>query len=541
MAQTQLTVPLRDGYNFGIGADLLSGAPLNQPVRNDVINSVAGAEGATVDFVIQRCQTTHDLEQALGISAEASYGSACFGAGISDRFKFAMNARIQSSSLFMTITATVKLKVLSIDAPTLTPEAIQVLDRPDIFSQRFGNVFVRSMERGGIFVGVLRVDTSSSTESESLANDLQGSYGLFSAEAQVKFSQVQKKYSSSVYVQMHHEGGPVDLKITDPTDPLELLRNANAFLESFATRPEVVAVPYLVTLAPIVIANGPLPVNEADLEHAQDVMRFCATRRSALLDQLNLLELITTSPSRYDFSNGASAKEIAAAAAAIQSDLDLIANCASAAINSPRTAKMPRDFAAGNGTVFPAGAMPEMLPSVKIVDKNEADVYAVEGDAKVNKDALAVQLRGSLPDVESQRGFNIAYGLAGDQKAPGPGKDRYRESLPLAERSGFQTAVSYFVVRNSNSEMATTGAAIAKVVPQVAEGRAREPDVFFTLGFDIATALYGDRALNAQGITNPVPGPGQTSIHDSLNEAGRRGFEASKKLHLGPPPLPRRA
>jgi len=128
MAQTQLTVPVRDGYNFGIGADLLSGAPLNQPVRNDVINSVAGAEGATVDFVIQRCQSTHDLEQTLGISAEASCGCASFGAGVSDRFKFAMSAKIQSSSLFMTITATVKLKVLSIDAPALTPEAIKLLD-----------------------------------------------------------------------------------------------------------------------------------------------------------------------------------------------------------------------------------------------------------------------------------------------------------------------------------------------------------------------------------------------------------------------------
>ncbi len=75
MAQTQLTVPVRVGYNFGVGADLLSGAPMNQPVKNDIINSVADAEGSSVNFVIQRIQTTRDLEQTLGISAEASYGS----------------------------------------------------------------------------------------------------------------------------------------------------------------------------------------------------------------------------------------------------------------------------------------------------------------------------------------------------------------------------------------------------------------------------------------------------------------------------------
>ncbi len=362
MAQTQLTVPVRDGYNFGVGADLLSGAPMNKSVISDEINSVAGAGGATVNFVVQRIQTTHDLEQSLGIDAEASYGSPSFGAGVSARFNFAKSAKIQSNSLFMTVTVTVKLRVLSIDSPTLTPEASKLVDRPDIFAQRFGNVFVRSLERGGIFIGVLRVDTSSSEESEKIDSELKGSYGLFSADAKVRFSEVEKNFRSDVFVQMYHEGGPVDLGITDPTDPLELLRNANLFLSSFRTRPEDVAVPYLVTLAPITIATGPFPPNEIDLGHAQDVMRFCATRRSTLLDQLNFLQLIVDRPSRFDFSNGANLREIAVAAAATQTDLDLVASCASAAINSPSKAKFPKDFALADGKVFPSATMPEIFP-----------------------------------------------------------------------------------------------------------------------------------------------------------------------------------
>jgi hypothetical protein len=362
MPQMQLEVPVRDGYNFGVGADLLSGAPLNKPVINDVINSIANAEGSSVNLIVQRIQTTHELEQALGISAEASYGSPSFGAGVSARFDFAKSAKVQSSSLFMTITATVKLKVLSIDAPALTPEASKLLDNPIIFAQRFGNVFVRSMERGGLFIGVLRIDTSSSEESESIAAELKGSYGLFSAEAKTKFAEVEKNFSSDVFVQIYHEGGPVNLGIKDPSNPLELLTNANLFLDSFAINPSNSAVPYLVTLAPINIANGPLPPNGEDLEHAQDVMRFCAQRRSGLLDQLNLLQLIVDSPSRYDFSNGSSLKEIAAAAVGTQSDLDLISACASQAINSPKGALFPKDFAAAKGAVFPSASMPATMP-----------------------------------------------------------------------------------------------------------------------------------------------------------------------------------
>src|SRR5205085_6270288 len=109
------------------------------------------------------------------------------------------------------------------------------------------------------------------------------------------------------------------------------------------------------------------------------------------------------------------------------------------------------------------------------------------------------------------------------------------------ERGGFQTAVSYFLIRNSNIEFATTGAAIAKIVPEVAKARTGETNAFFSLGFDIATGIFGDPALGAQGDTNVVPGPGQTRIRDSLNDSGKRGFDASRRLHLGPPPLPRLA
>jgi hypothetical protein len=89
MAQTQVTVPVRDGYDFGIGADLLSGAAMNQSVNGGAaVTSIEHAKGITVNFEVQRIQTTHDLEEALGIDAEASYGIPYFGEVFSDLFNF---------------------------------------------------------------------------------------------------------------------------------------------------------------------------------------------------------------------------------------------------------------------------------------------------------------------------------------------------------------------------------------------------------------------------------------------------------------------
>ena len=270
---------------------------------------------------------------------------------------------MQSSSLFLSVTARIELGFLSIDDPALSDDAAALVDRPDVFAARYGNMFVRGVARGGLFVGVLRVDTGSSEESQTIAGELEGAYGLFSAEASTKFEEIQKRYRNEVFVQMYHEGGPPDLQITDPADPLQLLQNANRFLQSFAATPDEVARPYAVTLAPITIARGPLPLNATDIQHAQDVLVFCAKRRSALVDQLNLLEFVVDNESRFDFTNGASIDAIRKAARDVQFDLDLIASCASAAINNPGEAKMPADFAEASGTPFTNVGLPSPMPA----------------------------------------------------------------------------------------------------------------------------------------------------------------------------------
>jgi hypothetical protein len=148
-------------------------------------------------------------------------------------------------------------------------------------------------------------------------------------------------------------------------------------------------------------------------------------------------------------------------------------------------------------------------------------------------------LRASLPDAQSRRGFNIAFGSSGADSAHGPGKDRLRDALPSAQREGFATAVSFIVMRNNAQPWAMKGAAIAQQVPRVAEGRLAGGDPFHALGYDIATGIFGDPALGGQG--DLAMGPGKQRLLDTLNASGKKGFDASMKLHLGPPPLPRRA
>ena len=364
MAIRQASAPWIQGYDFGVGADLMSCSPMSQVVKATQ-SGTASAGGGTVLFKVRRVRTSAELEQVLGLDVEANYGSALFGAGVSARLDFVKSSKVQTSGLFMTISTTAKLQFLSIDAPEMTVDAAELVDRPDVFDARFGNMFVRGIARGGLFVAVLRIETESVEDAESLSTELSGSFGFFSAEAQGRFRETMARFRASLSSDLYHEGGPLNLAINDPTDPTEPLKRANEFLTSLQNRPDEFSVPYSVTLAPITIAKGPLTLNPVEIQNAQDILAFCAKRRSVAFDQLNLLTYIVDNPTHFDFSASATLQEIRDASAAAQADLELIADCASSAINDPKNAKFPAVFAEEKGEVFPQTKMPKAMPTPK--------------------------------------------------------------------------------------------------------------------------------------------------------------------------------
>lgn len=363
MALVQVTVPYRDNYDYGIGVDLTSSSPMGKVV-DGAVSGVEGAGGATASYDVTCIHTTSELETKLGIDAEASYGCSAF-AGVSARFNYAKQSKIQSSSLFMTVIASVVLEVLSIDDPTLTPAAAEIVNRADVFSTRYGNMFVRGIGRGGMFIGVIQINTSSSQESESISVELEGSYGLFSAEAKTKFENLRKNYSSEIRITVYHEGGPINLSMRNNNDPVELYELMQKFLQSFQDDPGKNAKPYYVTLAPIAIANGPIPPNVADIQHAQDILIICAKQRSTILDGLNLMDYIVQNTSRYDFVAPTTPDDILKAFVGYQADLTLVAATASQAINDVTKAVTPAEFALKVGKPYPQGVPPTPMPTLK--------------------------------------------------------------------------------------------------------------------------------------------------------------------------------
>ncbi|MFB7334672.1 hypothetical protein ACFC00_23945 [Streptomyces adustus] len=361
-APLSIIVPNIRGYDFGIGVDRLSGAPMNQVVES--VPSLPVSAGAVQSFDVSRIHTTRDLQESLGISIEASYGCATFGSGASGRFSYLQESQIQSSCLFMTVSSTAHLADLSIDDSVMTKRAQEIAGRQDVFTARYGDMFCRACSRGGLFVGVMRIEANSSAEATNIEGELSGGYGFFSADSQSNFRNTLAQHKVSVYCRLYTEGGP-SLEIHDPSDPAELLDHANAWSRSLQSDPNTFSKPYEWTLSSISIAEGPSPANEAQIQHAQDVLQFCARQRVALFDQLNLLTWIQDHPERFDWASAVSRDIIQEATSSTQNDVDLVAKCASAAINDPATAVMPNAYAATQDppSHYPSGSLPSPLPS----------------------------------------------------------------------------------------------------------------------------------------------------------------------------------
>jgi len=185
----------------------------------------------------------------------------------------------------------------------------------------------------------------------------------------------------------------------------------------------------------------------------------------------------------------------------------------------------------GEGTTtFGGGAGTRASAGNPVINLAQQEELAAKGEAIAIQHPLSAALRERQPEGAARRGFDIGMAAAEGQTAPGPGKQRIHDSLSTAEQPGFRAAVAFSLERNKNAALAEKGAAIAEQDPLVAEARMSDDDVFYQLGFDIATGIFGDPALGAQG--NTATGPGSLGIRDSLSAAGQRGFNAAVKFHL---------
>jgi hypothetical protein len=365
--ENQTHVPYREGYTYGMGVVASTGLRASLGVIGEP-SSIPGASGGSSDLLISKIETTSQLEEALGISAEASGGVGLFSA--SGRFDFAKSSKIQSNSLCLIVSHRLTFGYKQIDTPLLEPvRARPLADNPAGFTERYGDKFVAGMATGGLFFASIIISSSSEEARKTISASLSGSYGLaFNAKVSTNLTNAMKTSNSSANIHLYYEGGKI-VNQPNPLSPEEVLAAHAEWLESIidkTTGKETgLAVPYTVMLLPYKYADGPPTPNVEDLQHQQDVLVRCAKLRSSSMDMQNLTDYIRTHSDQFQYtSDSISADGIGKLCAKLTQDLEMISAAASHAIDHPKDAKNVEEFAntLGKMTDFKLETLPINLP-----------------------------------------------------------------------------------------------------------------------------------------------------------------------------------
>jgi hypothetical protein len=510
----------------GLGYNRLTGDRLPTPaVQGPSISAVQNAVGQQVTISCTTIQDVETLHKSVGVNVDA--GGMYMGFSGSAKVDYLNTCDFSSFSMKVMVHVSVRDAVETIDSPIFSPDANELLvnNNPDRFRERFGDSFVAGVKKGGEFFAIYEIIGSDQVEKETVATKVNLAFngGLTSAELNTAVNTATSKSSSHLEIKVHvfRQGtiSSADLNLED------IMKTAKEFPIAVSGDK---AFPYEVLLQDYSGLKNPNDEFVAvDIQNRQDVLEDLAKKRFEFLRLRDDIKYILKNSDDFQNADGTPV-----ARDKLSKDLDEVV----AAINTmqKQASACTRNALKCEFTTFDVSRF-----ALPMLAKGTESLFFTTGEALVNQDPLAVMLRNSLPNTPSRRGFNIAFGATGgDDTDPGPGKDKLRDSLPLAEREGFVTAVSFFIQRNRSLLFARKGAAIALADPKVAEGRNRETNAFFCLGFDIATGFFGDPALGGEGHT--AMGPGKQKVLDALSEDAKRGFNASMKLHLGPPPLPRR-
>jgi hypothetical protein len=177
VAIRSIEVPFRDDYNVGVGADLASGSPMGlrgrRHRRRCAISWRCNRKFSRYGgFILPKNYTGRSESMPKLASAPD-----CSEHGVVSRLAFPSRKIAQSrpARYFLLLNCRVGLEHLSIKAPRLTSECRPAHRQAQIFAERFGNMFVRGLVRGGLFVGVFRLDVHSERDQQDISADLEGS------------------------------------------------------------------------------------------------------------------------------------------------------------------------------------------------------------------------------------------------------------------------------------------------------------------------------------------------------------------------------
>lgn len=352
------TLEYRNGYDFGVGIDTVTGKPLGDPVLRSEAEERMDAEGQAVTFYMQQIESSEELNDALSASADVSARYGFFSGSAS--FDFAKQSSFNQYSMFLLISTVVTNSFRQMRDVKLAPHAVRLWESGDkeAWLAAMGDCYCRGVSTGGILNVVLCIEIESETQRQEIETEVQAGMnaGVAGFNAKAQFSSMMGRLSSKTSIRLNHQqlGGDQHINFT----PEKILEHASQFADSVRGN---LAVPFSVVGSPYeTVTNLPPQPNKFDRRLQKDVIAACGKLRLRYLDVINDIDYVLSKPHQFDWEGKerAKTKELDRKADALRNAITDLARRASVCADNQGQCEMPT----GTETVQ---IPPDLLPMRK--------------------------------------------------------------------------------------------------------------------------------------------------------------------------------
>lgn len=292
------SIPYAPDMGVGKGYNLLIGDALPSPAVTGTLVAVEAAGGQEVTAKIVRIDDLATLRSSLGVGVDASgsYGSLSG----SVKVDFAESSEFSQYSKYLLVRVTVRNATLTFDDPKLTADASELIqnDNPVRFRERFGDVFLSGIERGGEYFALYQISGYDEAEKQSVAVAIQASFEavVASADLQTKIATAKETSKSHLDVSTRvFQQGSID---TTPQSVDEIMARAKSFPPSVAGE---LAYPYAMLVEEYRSLKLPSDsFNPLDIANQQQVLADLELKRLDFLTLRNNIHYILKQPAAFE-------------------------------------------------------------------------------------------------------------------------------------------------------------------------------------------------------------------------------------------------
>lgn len=293
-------VRFQESMKLGQGYDLLSGTSLPSPAVQGTISSIQDAGGQTVTKSFLRIDDQKTLHETMGVNVDA--GGSYFGTGGDIKVQYAKECNLSQFATHVMVHVSVEDAFESFDDPVLAPDAndmLKIVGKPESerFKERFGDVFIDGLRRGGEYFATWEIVSTDQSVRERIATHVEGGFDSPLASAHLDVNVQNASASTSAHVEVHvhvFQAGSIDH--TDQT-MTEIMQKAHDFPPTVAGN---LAVPFAVSLANYRALRLPNDLFDfIQIQNQQDVLAEHAKKRFEFLTQRNSISYARLHPEQF--------------------------------------------------------------------------------------------------------------------------------------------------------------------------------------------------------------------------------------------------